>query len=81
MRLMGFENASQGDFLDSTIAYQSEEGILERLKLLGRITILTKQLDMALSSDSRTRWYYREFAKKLNLKPGDDASDEDEMRG
>jgi pyruvate,water dikinase len=68
MRLMGFENSSQGDFLDSTIAYQPEEGILERLKLLGRITILTKQLDMALSSDARASWYCKEFAGKLNLK-------------
>jgi pyruvate, water dikinase len=80
LRLMGFENSSQSDFLDSTIAYQSEEGILDRLKLLGRITIITKQLDMALSSDARTRWYYHEFAKKLNLEIGEEGSDEDEMR-
>jgi pyruvate,water dikinase len=80
LRLMGFENSSQGDFLDSSIAYQSEEGILDRLRLLGRITILTKQLDMALSSDARTRWYLKEFAGKLNLGLPGEGYDENEMR-
>jgi pyruvate,water dikinase len=68
LRVMGFETSSQGDFLDSTIAYQPEEGILERLRLLGRITILTKQLDMALSSDARAQWYLQEFSQKLDLR-------------
>ena len=80
MRMIGFENSSQGDFLDSTIAYQSEEGILERLKLLGRITILTKQLDMALSNDARTRWYLKEFTKTLGLKSQGDSSNGNETR-
>lgn len=69
LRLMGFENSNQSDFLDSNIAYQSQEGTLERLRLLGRITILTKQLDMALSSDAKARWYFNEFSNKLDLKP------------
>jgi pyruvate,water dikinase len=80
LRLLGFDNRSQGDFLDTTIAYQSEEAILERLRLLGRITILTKQLDMALSSDGRARWYYGEFAKKLGLKPSGELLDGHEVR-
>jgi pyruvate,water dikinase len=68
LALMGFENSPQGDFLDSLIAYQSEEGVLERLRQLGRITILTKQLDMALSSDARAQWYFEEFSRKLDLR-------------
>ncbi|RJP73474.1 MAG: hypothetical protein C4524_14455 [Candidatus Zixiibacteriota bacterium] len=80
-RLMGFENSSQGDFLDSSIAYQPEEVILGRLRLLGRITILTKQLDMALSSDARAQWYLREFAAKLNLELQGESHDENEVRG
>jgi len=67
MRLMGFENSSQGDFLDSVIAYQGEAAMLERLRLLGRITILTKQLDLTLSSDTRARWYLNDFTRKLGL--------------
>lgn len=65
--LMGFENTNQGDFLDSSIAYQTEEGIIERLAALGRITVLTKQLDMALSSDARANWYLKEFTNKLGI--------------
>jgi pyruvate,water dikinase len=67
LRRIGFENFSQGDFLDTMIAYQKDSEILERLHILGRITILTKQLDLTLSSDERARWYLDEFLKKLGL--------------
>jgi pyruvate,water dikinase len=78
---MNFENASQGDFLDSMISYQGEAEILERLRLLGRITILTKQLDMTLSSDARARWYFNDFCRKLGFKNEGEVSDGDEVRG
>lgn len=81
LKLMGFENSSQGDFLESTLAYQSKEGTLDRLKLLGRITVLTKQLDMALSSDAKTRWYFNQFVKKLNLKTQEGYPDGSEDAG
>ncbi len=67
LRKMGFENSSEGDFLDSMSSYQSEEETFRQLRLLGRITILTKQLDMTLSSDAKTRWYLKHFLEKLNL--------------
>jgi pyruvate,water dikinase len=67
LKRIGFENFSQGDFLDTTTAYQGPEAMLERLRLLGRMTILTKQLDLTLSSDSRARWYLDDFIKKLGL--------------
>jgi pyruvate,water dikinase len=80
LRLMNFENASQGDFLDSTMSYQGEAEVLERLRLLGRITILTKQLDMTLSSDARANWYFDDLSRKLGFK-NQGASDGDEVRG
>jgi pyruvate,water dikinase len=67
LRKVGFENSSKGDFLETTIAYQGSAEMLERLHLLGRITILTKQLDLALSSDERARWYLNDFSDKLGL--------------
>jgi pyruvate,water dikinase len=67
LRRVGFENFSEGDFLDTTTAYQGPEEMLHRLHLLGRITILTKQLDLTLSSDARARWYLNDFVKKLGL--------------
>jgi pyruvate,water dikinase len=67
---MGFEHASRGDFLDTRLSYADEAGICHRLRLLGRLTMLTKQLDMALSNDEITRWYVKEFAAKLGLEPG-----------
>jgi pyruvate,water dikinase len=70
MGRMGFTNSSRGDFLDSQIAYQSREDTVRKLGLLGQLTIMTKQLDMALGSDGITDWYISEFAKKLGLEGG-----------
>jgi pyruvate,water dikinase len=67
----GFEHASRGDFLDSSLTYAEEATVADRLRLLGRLTMLTKQLDMALSNDSITRWYLEDFARKLGLEPAE----------
>ncbi len=67
MSAMGFENTSQGDFFEATISYQPRGAITEKLRLLGRITMMTKQLDMALSNDGITQWYTEDFMKKLGL--------------
>jgi pyruvate,water dikinase len=68
----GFEHASRGDFLDTSFSYGDEASTNERLRLLGRLTMLTKQLDMALSNDSITQWYTRDFARKLGLEAAPD---------
>ena len=65
---MGFEHSSKGDFLDSMITHQDCRAIADKLHLLGRITMMTKQLDMALPNDSIARWYTEDFMKKLGLK-------------
>jgi len=67
LKRMGFENSSREDFLLSTIAYQDCSAIIEKLGLLGRITLMTKQLDMALSNDAIAEWYLNDFLKKLGL--------------
>ncbi len=64
---LGFEQSSESDFLSSTISDQSEEAIRYKLRLLGRLTMLTKQLDMALSNDAVTEWYTRDISRKLGL--------------
>jgi pyruvate,water dikinase len=66
----GFEHANRGDFLDTSFSYADEDAIADRLRLLGRLTMLTKQLDMALPNDEIARWYTEDFARKLGLEPG-----------
>ena len=66
---LGFEHRGAGDFLDSAVSYLDAQTSLETLELMGRITMLTKQLDMALSNDAITRWYTEDFAKRLGLRP------------
>jgi len=67
---MGFENASEADFLDASLSYEEAAEIQRKLVLLGRIVLMTKQLDMALSNDRITEWYTRDFAKRLGLDGG-----------
>jgi pyruvate, water dikinase len=68
---MGFEHACRGDFLDTSVSYLDEEATIETLRLLGRLTMLTKQLDMALSNDAVARWYGEDIARKLGLDAGE----------
>ena len=65
---LGFENNSRADFMDATLPYADTTSILKKLRLMGRIVLMTKQLDMALSSDSITQWYTRDFLKQLELR-------------
>jgi pyruvate,water dikinase len=64
---MGFGHTGKGDFVDARIAYQNPPALAKNLRLLGRITMITKQLDMALSNESITDWYIKDFKKKLGL--------------
>jgi pyruvate,water dikinase len=64
---MGFEHSCEGDFLDATISYQDASFMTRRLQLLGRINIITKQLDMALANDAVARWYTEDFVNRLGL--------------
>ncbi|MEZ5357797.1 MAG: PEP/pyruvate-binding domain-containing protein [Candidatus Zixiibacteriota bacterium] len=67
---LGFVQQRRGDFLHSIISYQDKSLMAEKLYLLGRLTIMTKQLDMALSSDAVAEWYRDDFLKKLGLYEG-----------
>ncbi|MBZ0263139.1 hypothetical protein K8I28_00600 [bacterium] len=64
---MGFEHFSSGDHLDSMLSYIDAEETQKKLLLMGRLTVMTKQLDMALSSDRISEWYTKDFIKQLGL--------------
>ncbi len=64
---LGFESTSHADFLDASLAYADAASIVEKLRLMGRISLMTKQLDMALSNDAITRWYTKDYLKQLGL--------------
>ena len=82
LRAMGFENSSKGDFLDSRINYLRCRDIQRKLKLIGRLTIMTKQLDMALPNDPIADWYTKDFMQKLGVaedtSPGGQDGDNDD---
>ena len=64
---MGFKHSGRGDFMDAKIAYEDHPTTAEKLGLLGRLTMMTKQLDMALSNDAVSQWYTQDFMKQLGL--------------
>jgi pyruvate,water dikinase len=70
LRAMEFECQAKGDFLEATLAYKDPETIALSLTRLGRLTMMVKQLDMALSNDRIAAWYTRDFMKKLGLLDG-----------
>jgi len=67
---VGFQFHGTGDFIDAKSAYQNPGTVQHQLTLLGRITMMTKQLDMALSNDSITAWYIQDYLKQLGLDAG-----------
>jgi len=64
---LGFANTGKNDFMDARIAYLEPDDLTRKLHSLGRITMITKQLDMALSNDKIADWYIRDFKKKLGI--------------
>ena len=73
---MGFENFSKGDFLDSRMSNRLSGKLLETLDMVGRLMILTKQLDMVLSNDSIADWYAEDFMKQLGMPVSTQAANE-----
>ncbi len=68
LKQIGFENKSSADYLNAVIAYLPPHEVEEKLILLGRLTMMTKQLDMALSSDGVAEWYMEDFLRKLGVR-------------
>jgi len=64
---IGFAIGSKGDFFQASISYLSRESARNHLQVLGRLSILTKQLDMALHNDELAKWYTEYFKKKLGM--------------
>ena len=64
----GFTNTISGDFLDTILSGLEPEVISDKLYMLGRLTMMSKQLDMALSNDEIAQWYGETFQQKLGLK-------------
>jgi len=64
---MGFELHCSSDHLDSMLANVSDTEVKDRLVKLGRLTLMTKQLDMTLSNDRICAWYTEDFKRQLSL--------------
>ncbi|MDP8207797.1 MAG: PEP/pyruvate-binding domain-containing protein [Candidatus Electryonea clarkiae] len=67
LSLMGFEHHSSGDVLDTTLACESDECMIEKLSIIGRLTMMTKQLDMALGNDRIAEWHTNDIIRQLGL--------------
>ena len=53
-----------GDLIEARLAKYPPEQMSQRLFLLGKLTLYTKQLDMVLFSDSIVTWYIKDFVQE-----------------
>ncbi|MBD3404410.1 hypothetical protein GF420_16080, partial [candidate division GN15 bacterium] len=74
LRRLGFVHMSKGDFLSANVNHLDGDRMEQILYLLGRLTVMTKQLDMALSTDEIAVWYTEDFAKRLGIGPGEETA-------
>lgn len=61
---MDFTIRSAGDVIEAKITKYDEASLLGKLDVLGRFTVYTKQLDMALFSDAIVEWFVEEFFRE-----------------
>jgi len=64
---MGFVNSVRSDFINSSLENVDKKRSSKILYQLGRLTMLTKQLDMALSNDRVASWYTEDYARRIGL--------------
>ena len=64
---LGFEVDRIGDMLNARITRYQRSAIEEKLSILGRLTVYTKQLDMIMFSDAFVDCYLQEFMKDYSL--------------
>ena len=53
-----------GDLIEARLSKYPPEQMSQRLFLLGKLTLYTKQLDMVLFSDSIVTWYIKDFVQE-----------------
>lgn len=61
---LGFTVSVQGDLLDALLAGDPEAKVLEKLEILGRLEVFTKQMDMVMSDDAVVSGHVAEFLEK-----------------
>lgn len=66
---MDLQHTRQGDFIAARLAKFPLEKMCQRLIWLGKLTVYTKQLDMALFSEGIVNWYIKEFLREHLLLP------------
>jgi pyruvate,water dikinase len=58
---LGFSVSVQGDLLDALLAGDPAPRLLQNLKILGRLEVYTKQMDMVMSDDTVISGHVSEF--------------------
>lgn len=54
----------RGDLIEARLSKYPAEEMARRLTILGKLTVYTKQLDMALFSEGIVDWYIRDFLRE-----------------
>jgi pyruvate,water dikinase len=63
LKRLDFRIKVHEDVIDANITKYKKHSIEEKLEILGKLTVYTKQLDMVMYNDAITDWYIEEFVK------------------
>jgi pyruvate,water dikinase len=66
---LGFTATMEGDLLDGMAVGDSGPALLEKLAILGRLEVYTKQMDMVMADDDLMHGYIEDFFEK-HVHPG-----------
>ncbi len=61
---LGFTVNVQGDLLDARLAGDQESGLLNKLEILGRLEVYTKQMDMVMADNAVVSGHVTDFLEK-----------------
>lgn len=64
LKKLDFRIKVHEDVIDANITKYKKHSIEEKLEILGKLTVYTKQLDMVMYNDAITDWYIEEFIKE-----------------
>ncbi len=64
LKKLGFKINVKEDMINAILTKYKESAISERLEIMGKLTVYTKQLDMVLFNDAITDMYIEQFIKE-----------------
>jgi len=71
LRGLGFYSKIAEDIIDAIITKDTQQNLREKLVILGKLTVLTKQMDVLMEDDEAVGRYLEEFLREAAFPLGE----------